>query len=125
LFEKGEEMKKYLVVLLMSLMFMVACSSGTMIENGGGKTTVWIERDVKGVDPEISISADDAVLDYEHRTVTVTGVKNIMGNGGYVVPSMDFKDDKMCISLPRDTTYYIKIGIQEHTLPIIVSGKKD
>jgi hypothetical protein len=124
--KKGEKMKKYLSVLLIS-MFLVACSKGARIDNGGGKIAVWIERDVPGFDPEVTISADEASLDYEQRVITIGGFRNVRGSmssAGYVVPTMESRDGKMYIKLSEDTHYEIMIGEQKHSLPIMVNQKK-
>ena len=118
---------KKMAVLFLVLTFLVACSGGQPIYDGGGKTEVWIERSVRmNFDPSIIISGDEATLNYEDRTITITGLQNVKGNFipvSYVVPNMDFKEGKVLIVLPKDNLYRIRIGEQEHILPVIIEGK--
>ena len=113
-----------LFTVLVMVLFLIGCGG----ERIGGDYTAKIRRSVSGrSDSQMVIIAENVVLNYNQRTLQLTGVKNIAGesynDGGWVVNKIEMDAEGMTISIASDANYHVWIGKQYHFLPAIVDSK--
>ncbi|MEK9183817.1 MAG: hypothetical protein AAB890_01975 [Patescibacteria group bacterium] len=118
--------KNLLSIVVLTVVLIVAGCGGpplTIKETGENITQLLIYRSVAASsDPSLMILAEEINFDDNKRIITIKGLKNIVGDGGWyfynewVVPEISVQDNNLIISIPKDAPYYFYIDEQCHYL---------